>query len=134
MGMYLPYQVFVKWSIGVMIQIQKANPTKTLPIAQNGVINGDPRNPVICDQSIVSGMTSNPTVNNIKRNYTSERPEDLVQHHVIRSNPSYESKVTQSCKDVTRDPVPKEHPPKAIHEPTVSGDCPPWNLRFLVTM
>jgi hypothetical protein len=46
--------------MGVMNQIQNTKAMKTLPIAQNGVMSGDERKPVICDQSKVRGMRSKP--------------------------------------------------------------------------
>jgi hypothetical protein len=65
---------------------------------------------------------------------TCEGTEDLIQHHVVRSNPCNEGKVAQSRKDVAGYPAPEKHPSKAEHKPTVSGDCPSGNRWFFVTM
>ena len=65
-GIYFPYQVFVKWRIGVINQIQNTKPTKMFPIAQNGVIRGDDKYPVTCDQSTVRGIISSPELKQLK--------------------------------------------------------------------
>jgi len=74
---------------------------KMFPMAQNGVIRGDNRKPVICAQSKVIGMTSRPRKSSdcdyntntreiLDVKDTSERPKDLINEDVIWSYPSHE--------------------------------------------
>ena len=87
--------------MGITNQIQKANPRKMFPIAQNGVIRGDDKKPVIAAQSKVIGMTSRPR--NCQMLITTKRPreildvedtrersKDLIDEDVIWSYPSHE--------------------------------------------
>ena len=46
--------------------------------------------------------------------YTSNRAENLVERDIVGFDPSYESKIAKSGKDVVRDPSPNEHSQETV--------------------
>ena len=64
--------------------------------------------------------------NDLKR-CTSEGSKNLIEHHVVWSDPGDEGKITECCKDIRRNPVPDKHPHKHNQEVFVSGKSPAGN-------
>ena len=64
---------------------------------------------------------------------TSDRTKDLVEDDIVRSDPSNESEITQCSEDISWNPIPHKHRPKGIHEPSVSRDGPPRDVRVYIT-